>query len=164
MAQLQQDFGMSLLSLLATLLLEQVRPLSYGELVQKPLSRLADFLQHRFDAGERRNGLIGWLLGVGVLMLFSTGLHFLLSDLSPLPGWLWTVLVLSAAMRYRHCGHYYTGIQLARRADDVTQARNLLLLTGFRCGPPLPASPSLAISRMRWAAGVCRPTNGPRMT
>jgi hypothetical protein len=53
-ASSRQNFAMSLFSLLAVLLLEQVQPLPYRRWVHEPLSRLAGFLASRFDAGERQ--------------------------------------------------------------------------------------------------------------
>ncbi len=152
MAPLQQDFGMSLFSLLAALLLEQVRPLSYGRWVEEPLSRLANFLEQRCNTGERHSGMIAWLFAVGVLMLVSAGVHFLLSDLSPLLGWLWTVLVLYAAMGLGQFGRHYSGIQQALRVGDVAQARKRLA-EWRRC--PADGLSSAQVARLAIEEALC---------
>jgi adenosylcobinamide-phosphate synthase len=118
---------MALFSLVAVLLIEQIRPLPYNLFVQQPLARLARFLEGLFNAGERSHGLVAWLLGVGGLVLLAGGVHAALYWLSPLLAWLWDVLVLYMTMGFRQFSHYYTDIQLALRMDDLPHARKLLL-------------------------------------
>ncbi|MBK7677359.1 MAG: CobD/CbiB family protein [Candidatus Accumulibacter sp.] len=117
---------MSLFSLLAVLLLEQVRPLPYRRFVHEPLSSLARFLESRFNAGERHNGVVGWLIGVGGLVLVTAGIHLFLAEFSFVLAWLWNVAVLYLTMGFRRFSRHYTGIQLALRTDDVAEARRLL--------------------------------------
>lgn len=117
---------MSLLSLVVVLLLEQVRPLPYQQLVGRPLGWLAEFLESRFNAGGYRHGVLAWLLVVPGLTLLS-GLVFLaLYRLHPLFAWGWNVLVLYLTMGFRQFSHYYTDIQLALRMGDLPHARKLL--------------------------------------
>ena len=117
---------MGLFSLIAVLLLEQMRPLPYRWAVHEPLSGLARFLEKHFNAGERQHGLIAWLIGVGGLLLVAVAVYAALYALNPLLGWLWNVLMLYLTMGFRQFSHYYTDIQLALRMDDVPQARKLL--------------------------------------
>jgi hypothetical protein len=46
---------MSLLSLIAVFLIEQLRPLNYRRVVAEPLGSWADFIESRFNAGARRH-------------------------------------------------------------------------------------------------------------
>ena len=117
---------MSLFSLVAVLLIEQIWPLPYRRVVHEPLSRLARFLEGLFNAGERSHGLIAWLIAVGGLVLFAGSVHVALHFLNPLLAWLWSILILYLTMGFRQFSHYYTDIQLALRMDDVPQARKLL--------------------------------------
>lgn len=117
---------MSLFSLIAVLLIEQIRPLSYHQAVYQPLLRLARFLEGLFNAGERSQGLLAWLLAVGGLVLVAGGIYAALYSINPLLGWLWNVLILYLTMGFRQFSHYYTDIQLALRMDDLPQARKLL--------------------------------------
>ena len=122
----QDRLRMSFFSLLAALLLEQLRPLAYRPLVLEPLAHLAAFLESRCNAGERRNGIIAWLIGVGGLLLVSAGVHAALVEVSPLLAWLWNVAVLYMALGYRQCGRHYIEIQRALGRGEVLQARHLL--------------------------------------
>ena len=117
---------MALFSLVAVLLIEQIRPLSYHMMVFEPLVRLAHFLEGLFNAGEQSHGLIAWLIAVGGLVLVAGGIDVALYAVNPLLAWLWNVLVLYLTMGFRQCSHYYTDIQLALRMDDLPHARKLL--------------------------------------
>ncbi|MEF8698039.1 MAG: CobD/CbiB family protein [Candidatus Accumulibacter sp. UW20] len=118
---------MSLFSLLAVLLLEQVRPLPYDRVVNEPLTHLAGFLESRLNAGERRHAISAWLIGVGGLLLVTATVSLFLAILSPLLVWLWNVLVLYMTMGWRRPSVHYTDIQKALRIGDVLQARRLLV-------------------------------------
>ena len=117
---------MALFSLIAVLLIEQIRPLPYRQIVFVPLSRLAHLLEGLFNAGERKHGLIAWLIAVGGLVLVTGTVNAALYALNPLLAWLWNVLVLYMTMGFRQFSHYYTDIQLALRMDDLPHARQLL--------------------------------------
>ena len=117
---------MALLSLVAVLLIEQVRPLPYRALVVEPLTRLARFLEGLFNAGEASHGLIAWLIAVGGLVLAAGGVDAVLYAVNPLLAWLWSVVVLYLTMGFRQFSHYFTDIQLALRMEDLPHARDLL--------------------------------------
>ncbi len=117
---------MALFSLVAVLLIEQIWPLPYRRVVHEPLARLALYLEGLFNAGERNNGLIAWLIAVGGLVLITGGVYLALFALNPLLAWLWNVLVLYLTMGFRQFSHYYNDIQVALRMDDLSQARKLL--------------------------------------
>ena len=117
---------MALLSLVAVLLLEQLRPLPYRQLVHEPLVRLAHFLERQFNAGEFRHGLIAWLIAVGGLVLVAAGVNAALHAVNPLLSWLWNVAMLYLTMGFRQFSHYYTDIQLALRMGDLPHAQKLL--------------------------------------
>jgi len=121
-----QDFRMSLLALLAALLLEQLRPLPQRRLVDEPLSRLAAFLESRFNAGEPRHGIVAWLVGVGALVFASAAVHAVLAANSALLAWLWNVAVLYLTTGFQQYRLHYTEIQIALRLGDEAHARHLL--------------------------------------
>ena len=118
--------GIALITLIVVLLIEQVRPLSYRSMVERPLRGLADALEHRCNVGEGRYGLLGWLLAVGGLVAIALGVHWALFRLHPFIAWLWNVLVLYLAMGFRRESDYYADIQVALRMGDLAQARRLL--------------------------------------
>jgi len=117
---------MSLFSLLAVLLIEQIRPLPYRRFIHEPLARLARFLEDLFNTGERSHGLVAWLTAVGGLVLVAGAVYAALYAINPLLSWLWNVLVLYLTMGFRQFSHCYSDIQFALRMDDVPHARKLL--------------------------------------
>lgn len=117
---------MALLSLIAVLLIEQVRPLPYRAVVHAPLAWLAALLEERFNAGEHHHGVVAWLAGVGGLVLLTGGVYALARSFNPLLAWAWNVLLLYLTMGFRQFSHFFTDIQLALRMDDLPHARDLL--------------------------------------
>lgn len=117
---------MSLFSLVVALLLEQLRPLPYQQLVYRPLAKLADFLEERFNAGTAKQGALAWLLAVGGLTLIAGIVFSLLCQINLFLAWSWNVFVLYLTMGFRQFSHYYTDIQLALRMGDLSHARRLL--------------------------------------
>ena len=117
---------MSLFSLVVALLLEQLRPLPYQKLVHLPLTRLADFLEARFNAGRQRHGMLAWVIAVAGLTLVAGLVFALLYDIHPVFAWVWNVGILYLTMGFRQFSHFYTDIQLALRMGDLPHARHLL--------------------------------------
>jgi cobalamin biosynthesis protein CobD/CbiB len=117
---------MSLLSLIAVFLIEQLQPLHYRRVVAEPLSAWADFIEAQFNAGEYRHGVLAWFLAVLAPVLAIGGLYFLLHSLNPLFGWALNIGVLYLTMGFRQFSHHYTEIQLALRLGDLNRARTLL--------------------------------------
>ena len=117
---------MTLFSLVVALLIEQLRPLPYHRMVHDPLDRLAGFLEQIFNAGERSQGMLAWLVAVGGLVALAGGVYAALYTRSTLLAALWNVLILYLTMGFRQFSHDYSGIQLALRMGDVAQARKVL--------------------------------------
>lgn len=117
---------MSLLSLIAALLLEQIHPLSSRKNLRSWLEGYVDYFQRSFNAGELRQGRIAWVLSVGVLLLPAVLLHHLLFDIHAILAWAFSVLVLYLTMGFRRFSHFYTDIHAALRENDLDEARRLL--------------------------------------
>jgi len=117
---------MALFTLIAVLLIEQLRPLPYAAAVGAPLERWAGWLEARFNAGERSHGIVAWMIGVGGLVLVAGIVYALLCVLGPLSAWIWSALILYLTMGFRQFSHFYTDIQLALRLGDLTHAREVL--------------------------------------
>ncbi|MDP3440625.1 MAG: CobD/CbiB family protein [Azonexus sp.] len=117
---------MSLLSLIAVFLIEQLQPLNYRRAVAEPLGAWADFIESRFNAGAYQHGVIAWCLAVLPAVLLVGGLYALLYSLNPLLAWALNVGVLYLTMGFRQFSHHYTDIQLALRLGDLERARQLL--------------------------------------
>ena len=117
---------MVIFSVIAVLLLEQLRPLSHATCVRAPLTWLAEWIEQRFDAGERHNGAWAWCAVVVPLVTISGVVALVLGALNPLLGWFWTVGILYLTLGFRQFSHYYSAIHLALRMDDLEHARHLL--------------------------------------
>ncbi|MEY3202619.1 MAG: hypothetical protein RIR70_2169 [Pseudomonadota bacterium] len=132
---------MSLLSLIAALLLEQVRPLpesiwSSGGI----FSRYAAFIERHFNAGQARHGMIAWVVAVVPLVLLSAVVFYLLYFISPLLSLLFNLGVLYLTMGFRQVSHYFSDIHLALRGGDIDTARTLIGKWRGRSGEGLSSS------------------------
>ncbi len=117
---------MSLLSLIAVFLIEQLRPLPYRALVADPARTLADFIESRFNAGDYRHGVAAWLVVVVPAVGATAALYWVFWQFSPLLALVLNVAVLYLTMGFRQFSHHYTEIQLALRLGDLDRARLLL--------------------------------------
>lgn len=116
---------MSLLSLIAVFLIEQLQPLNYRRAVADPLGVWADFIESRFNAGGYRHGIAAWCLAVLLPVLVVGALYGLLYYVSPILAWALNVGALYLTMGFRQFSHHYTEIQLALRLGDLQRAREL---------------------------------------
>jgi cobalamin biosynthesis protein CobD/CbiB len=117
---------MTFLSLLAALLLEQVRPLRRGNLLHQWFYRYAASLEARLNDGQYGHGAIAWAVAVAPLLVVTAAVYDVLYEWTPLAGWLWNVAVLYLTMGFRQFGHYFTEVQLALRTGDLAAARDRL--------------------------------------
>ena len=117
---------MSLLSLIAVFLIEQLHPLNYRRIVAEPLGAWADFVESQFNAGAYRHGVLAWCLAVLLPVVVVGGIYAALYALNPIFALLMNVGVLYLTMGFRQFSHHYTEIQLALREDDLPRARQLL--------------------------------------
>lgn len=117
---------MSLLSLIAALLLEQVHPLSSRKYLLTWLGDYAQYFRDRFDAGEHSHGRVAWLLAVLLPLLSIWAVYSILLSKHAVFAWAFSVLVLYLTMGFRQFSHYFTDINLALQDNDLHQARTLL--------------------------------------
>ena len=124
---------MSFLSILFTLLIEQVRPLTSRNAVHRGYLRYVNSLGSHFNAGEQKQGTAAWSLAVLPWVLLSLVIHYLLLDISIAAAWAWNVAVLYLTMGFRQFSHAFTEIVEALRLGDLERAR--VLLTDWRGEP-----------------------------
>jgi adenosylcobinamide-phosphate synthase len=117
---------MSLLALIAALLLEQLHPLSSRKYLHGWFADYADFFERHFNAGEKRQGRIAWLLAVVPLLVAVALVFWLLCRMHPVFGWAFSILVLYLTMGFRQFSHYFTKIHKALREVRLDEARSLL--------------------------------------
>lgn len=117
---------MSLFSLIAALLLEQLYPLALRKNLHSWLDGYAHFFQHHFNAGEQKHGKIAWLAAVALPLLATIAAYWFLHRISPLLAWAFNVLVLYLTMGFRQFSHYFTDIHQALRNGELDKARSEL--------------------------------------
>ncbi len=117
---------MSLLSLIAALLLEQLHPLASRKYLYVWLSSYVGFFQEYFNAGEHKHGKIAWLIAVLLPLTAAVGLYWLLYAMHPIFAWAFCVLVLYLTLGFRQFSHYFTDIHRALRDENLEGARSLL--------------------------------------
>ena len=117
---------MTILSLIAALVLEQLRPLAERKYVSVPLSGYARFFEGHFNDGQARHGAVAWLLAVAIPAIACAALSFALAYANPLLAFLWNVAILYLTMGFRQFSHFYTDIHLALRMGETERARALL--------------------------------------
>jgi adenosylcobinamide-phosphate synthase len=117
---------MSLLSLIAALLLEQVHPLSSRKYLLVWLSGYVGFFQRNFNAGAQSQGRVAWLFVVILPLALAIYVNYLLLSANPIFAWAFSVLVLYLTMGFRQFSHFYTDIHSALLEKQTDKARELL--------------------------------------
>lgn len=136
---------MTLLSLLAAILLEQLRPLSARKYVEEPVETFARFLEDRFGDGVARHGTVAWCLAVIPAVFASALIYWLLYVVHPLAAFGFNALTLYLCMGYRQQSHFYGRIHASLRANELERAR--VLLAEWR-GGHYDRSPPAEIARL----------------
>lgn len=142
---------MTFLSLIAALLLEQVRPLRPGNAVHALYARYAANLEHKLNGGSAEHGITAWALAVLVPVAATLVISLLLYRASPLLGWAWNVTVLYFTMGFRQFSHYFNDILQALQDGRAERARARL---GEWRGAPVPESSASAIARVAIELGL----------
>jgi adenosylcobinamide-phosphate synthase len=117
---------LALISIVIVLVLEQVHALSVQRAVRGPLTRMAAFLEDKFNDGGRAHGAIAWALGAALPAALLGLAQALLMRFQPLLAFLLGIGVLYLTMGFRQFSHFFTDIHLALRAGELDRARELL--------------------------------------
>src|SRR5437899_9638605 len=75
---LDLEWVMSVLAIIVALVIEQWRPLGERRAVQGTLAAWAGWLEQSFNGGERRHGMVAWLVAVLPPVLLAYTLHAVL--------------------------------------------------------------------------------------
>lgn len=117
---------MSWLSLVITLLLEQLRPLPAANPVYSSVRQLSAWAERNLNAGRWQHGVYAWLLvvvglalAVGAVYTIAISIHWLLALVV-------NVAVLFFALGFRQFSHRGTEIQVALANGDLNAARREL--------------------------------------
>lgn len=117
---------MTFLSILFALLFEQLKPLRADNPVYDAIKTLSARLEKAFNAGQESHGRTAWIVMMLILMVPTLLISWLCAKISPLASLLWNILIVYLTLGFRRYSHYFTSIQLALDAGDVTSARKLL--------------------------------------
>jgi adenosylcobinamide-phosphate synthase len=117
---------MGVLAIITALLIEQWRPLSDRRAWQSALGALLGWLEHTFNGGEERHGLVAWLVAVLPPVALAIAIDAALYAVHPVFALAFHVAVLYATLGFRQVSHYFTDLQLAVKSGDVDRARALL--------------------------------------
>lgn len=142
---------MTFLSLIAALLIEQLRPLRPGNAVHALYLRYVAHLETRFDGGRGEHGMVAWVLAVVPLVAAAALIQFLLHRASPVLAWSWNIAVLYCTVGFRQFSHPYTQILQALQEGRLDAAR--ACLTEWRGEPAVEANAS-EISRVAIEEGL----------
>lgn len=115
--------SMSLIALIAALLLQKFRPFTDPDPLSIWLENLAGWMESVANAGEQRHGVLAWC-GVALIVFVPVTLVYYALHAVAVPlAWLFAILVLYLAIRFRAVLSEFTLIQRALRKDDIDEAR-----------------------------------------
>ncbi len=118
---------MTFFSILVALIIEQLKPLRADNQVYAGIKRFAVRIEGWFNAGEQKNGRMGWILMMLALMLPTWLIYWVFMHYNlVLLAFAWNVLIVYLTLGFRHYSHYFTSIQLALNQGDEAGARQLL--------------------------------------
>ena len=117
---------MNLISLAVVFLIEQMRPLPQANTVHQLFISYADKLSRQYNAGERRHGLIAWLLAVVPWVAGVMLAYYLLISVNLVMALILNVVVLYFVMGFRQISQGFNGVLEALRTGDIEAARQAL--------------------------------------
>src|SRR5215217_8330764 len=118
---------MTFFSILCALLIEQLKPLRADNQVYGGIKGLAMRIEAAFNAGEPKNGRMGWFLMMAVLVLPVALVYWVLQYFGLVfLAFAWNVAIVYLTLGFRHYSHYFTSVQLALNSGDEATARALL--------------------------------------
>lgn len=117
---------MAWLSLVITLLIEQLRALPSDNPVYSTVREVSSWAERNLNAGQPRHGFYAWLLVVVGLTLVVGAAYSLFVSISWFLGLALNVLVLYFALGFRQFSHRGTEIQIALANGDLAGARQEL--------------------------------------
>ena len=92
---------MSILAIIVALVIEQWRPLGERQSVSATLSAWATSLERSFNGGERRHGMVAWLVAVLPPVIITAVLYWLLAAVSGVLALLFNIAVLYLTLGFR---------------------------------------------------------------
>ncbi len=120
---------MSFFSLALALLAQYFRPFIGDNPIHTLFHRFAAFIEAKFNAGQRRYGLLAWVLAVLLLIAPAAIIYWWIFTLGPagkLVALAINAAVLYFVLRFRSVSVQLRGVQQALQRDDIDDARTRL--------------------------------------
>jgi len=117
---------MNLISIVLAFVIEQLRPLPRANAVNSWLSGYISNVSRQFNSGERRQGVMAWLVAVAPWVLGVALVHALTDSMGALFELAFNVLVLYFLIGFRQFGSGFNTVLEALRSDDAEAARQAL--------------------------------------
>lgn len=114
---------MSFLALLTALALSYYRPHLKSDLLQHLFFPYAKWLDHNFNGGKKRHGVVAWLLGAFIPSLLVGIAYYALLEFNVLLGLLFSTVILYVALRFNRFGRPAEKIITALRNENLSSAR-----------------------------------------
>jgi len=121
-----EETAVAFLSLVITLLLEQLRALPSANPVYASVRQVSSWAERNLNAGQPRHGFYAWLFVVVGLTLLVGALYSLLASVSSLLALALNIVVLYFTLGFRQFSHHGTEIQIALANGDLAAARREL--------------------------------------
>jgi adenosylcobinamide-phosphate synthase len=123
---------MSFLAVLTAIGLEQWRAFNWRAGVERAFVRYARWIERNFNGGTAQHGWYAVIAAVVPPMAIAAGVYWAASELHPVAGFAWKVIVLYFLMGFRRFSHAVSAIIKALGSNDLTAARRAL--AGWRGG------------------------------
>jgi len=130
----------SWLSIVITLLLEQLRPLPPANPVYAAVRQVSAWAERNLNAGRWQHGLYAWLLVVVGLALVAGAVYSVAFSIGWALALVVNVIVLFLALGFRQFSHRGTEIQIALANGDLAAARRELTAWKQRMDPTYTAA------------------------
>lgn len=108
------------------LLIEQARPLARHNWVHGGVRQWTSWVRRTLNAGQSRHGVWIWSVAVGVPVLLTVLVHWMLASYSLLLTLAWAVAVLYSTLGFRQFSHHFTELRTALEQGDEARARAAL--------------------------------------
>ena len=119
--------GMSFLSVLLALLIEQARPLGEANAIHQWIRNGVRWVVRNADTGKPEHAWLAWSSAVLLPALLTGAIHWLLVwSIGWLAAMVWSVLILYITLGFRQFSHHFTDVRDALLAADDESARQKL--------------------------------------
>lgn len=135
------DSGMSFISVLIALLVEQARPIGQGNFVHTGMRAWVRWSAKNLDAGQPSHGWLAWGCAVVLPASVAALLYWVIDAVG---GWVlgivWSVAVLYCTLGFRQFSFHFTQIRDALADGDEDLARRVLADWQYKSPQDLPRS------------------------